>query len=225
MAPKRSLNGHTAVRRNGHQRRIDVAAVRRDEIIDAAAAIIAEEGIQNLSLSGIEARTGMSRGQLTYYFSEKEQILLAVFDRMVERMRARVAEPNGRPHFPAEADAQTKAEHILEMLLHRPATDFTGLQYTFLAQVRHRRDFRQRLADLYADWRRELSAGLPKKSAQRDPRILASFVQAVFHGLVIQLEADPKAFDRAAMSRLCREVFADLLPKPKMKTRKGARNG
>src|SRR6478735_3775984 len=70
--------------------RVDVASVRREQIIDAAASVIATQGIQKLSLSAIEAETGMSRGQLTYYFPFKEDILLAVFDRMVRRMQERV---------------------------------------------------------------------------------------------------------------------------------------
>src|SRR5262245_34853554 len=92
-----------------------ISEIRRTEIIDAAAAAIAERGIQNLSLSEIESRTGMSRGQLTYYFPEKEQILLAVFDRTVERMRDDVAgrkRPNA-PEYMAE---------ILAMIMFRPLT-------------------------------------------------------------------------------------------------------
>src|SRR5476649_2465867 len=66
--------------------RLTIAQIRRTEIVDAAAAVIAEQGIQHLSLSEIEKKVGMSRGQLTYYFKTKEDILLAVFDRMLELM-------------------------------------------------------------------------------------------------------------------------------------------
>src|SRR6478752_420424 len=66
--------------------RVTIAEIRKSEIVDAAAAVIAEQGIQHLSLSEIEAKVGMSRGQLTYYFKAKEDILLAVFDRMLALM-------------------------------------------------------------------------------------------------------------------------------------------
>src|SRR5579871_4205070 len=69
---------------NGHLS--DIAQLRRDQIMDAAEAIIAGQGIHRLSLGNIEERAGMSRGQLTYYFPTKESILLAVFDRMLRRM-------------------------------------------------------------------------------------------------------------------------------------------
>ena len=63
--------------------RVDVGRVRREQIVEAAVAVIAEQGLQSLSLSEIEKRAGMSRGQLTYYFPAKEDILLAVFDRLL----------------------------------------------------------------------------------------------------------------------------------------------
>src|SRR5262245_11985598 len=73
----------------------DVALQRRDQIMDAAEAIIAGRGIHRLSLAAIEERAGMSRGQLTYYFPTKESILLAVFDRMLRRMIAQALAGEG----------------------------------------------------------------------------------------------------------------------------------
>ena len=67
----------------------------------AAVAVIAEQGLQNLSLSEIETKAGMSRGQLTYYFPTKEAILLAVFDRLVSLMVQRIGKPAGRQTAPA----------------------------------------------------------------------------------------------------------------------------
>src|SRR5262245_24050342 len=76
----------------------DVARRRRDEIMDAAEAIIAGEGIDELSLKKIETRAGMSRGQLTYYFPTRESILLAVYERMLRRMiRERLSSDGPQP--------------------------------------------------------------------------------------------------------------------------------
>src|SRR4051812_1255693 len=76
--------------------RSDVALRRRDQIMDAAEAIIAGEGIHKLSLGRIEERLGgMSRGQLTYYFPSKESILLAVYERMIRRIIAQLHQDDG----------------------------------------------------------------------------------------------------------------------------------
>ena len=71
--------------------RIDVGSIRREQIVQAAVSVIAEQGLQNLSLSEIEKKAGMSRGQLTYYYPAKEDILLAVFDRLIQMMHERAA--------------------------------------------------------------------------------------------------------------------------------------
>src|SRR5947209_8020756 len=140
--------------------RVDVRGVRREQIIGAAVAVIAEQGVQHLSLSEIEQRAGMSRGQLTYYFPAKEDILLAVFDRLLQFMYQRIGEPKG--HADANSGGVEWVEHLLDRLLRQPplSPEFHVLQYTFLSQIGHREDFRRRLATLYEEWRTNLAAGL-----------------------------------------------------------------
>lgn len=198
--------------------RVDIASVRREQIVEAAARIITSQGIQNLSLSAIEADTGMSRGQLTYYFKTKEDILLAVFDRMVRRMRERVgtADDPSRGIDPRK-DAWEFIQTLMTNIISQPApNEFTQLQYTFLAQTGHREDFRKRLASLYEEWRVHMSAGLaaliPQPSA--DARLLATLVQAMIHGLVMQLQADPAAFDRTRILELCLSILSGIVGRP-----------
>src|SRR5207244_10274901 len=98
--------------------RVDVGAIRREQIVEAAVSVIAEQGLQNLSLSEIEKKAGMSRGQLTYYFRSKEDILLAVFDRLVLLTYQRIGTPDGQT--PGEnSGGWDWAKHLLETLLGR----------------------------------------------------------------------------------------------------------
>src|SRR5262245_54768418 len=137
--------------------RIDIGAIRREQIVDAAVAVIAEQGLQNLSLSEIESKVGMSRGQLMYYFKAKEDILLAVFDRLSEMICRR---QGGDPKKPPQEHPFAKLTWLevvaclLEMVLQKPPAnpEFGSLQYTFLSQIGHREDFRLRLAKLYEEW-------------------------------------------------------------------------
>src|SRR3989442_14282907 len=94
--------------------RIDVGAIRREQIVEAAMAVIAEQGLQNLSLSEIEKKAGMSRGQLTYYFPAKEDILLAVFDRVVLLMYQKMGHPAGQN---GEEPCQVSAWDMIQFLL------------------------------------------------------------------------------------------------------------
>jgi hypothetical protein len=108
---------------------------------------------------------------------------------------------------------------LLERLVGQPpvSRDFHVLQHTFLAQIGHREDFRQRLASLYEEWRGNLARGLEVDLAGRpgaravSPRAMASFVQALLHGLAVQAAADPDAFRREEMRDLCLEVLGTYL--------------
>jgi AcrR family transcriptional regulator len=194
--------------------RIDIAAIRREQIVEAAVAIIAQEGLPNLSLSEIEQRAGMSRGQLTYYFPAKEDILLAVFDRVLQLMYQRIGTPAGQEC--AEPGGWAWIQHLLETVPEQPrvSPDFHTLQYTFLAQMGHRKDFRQRLAKLYEEWRSNMGQGLAADLRQRkpvrpvEPRMLATLVQAILHGLAMQHAADPESFRTGELLNLCLDMLS-----------------
>jgi AcrR family transcriptional regulator len=199
---------------------IDIGSLRRGQIIEAAVAVITEQGLQNLSLSEIEKKTGMKRGQLTYYFKFKEDILLGVFDRLVQLAYQRLGRPQGTTEAgPCQESGWSWVQHLLTALITQPppSPEFGCLQYTFLAQVGHREDFRRRLAKLYEEWRSHMGGGLAGDFARRptrrsvSPRALATLVQAIIHGLAIQATADPNAFDRQEMLNLCLDVLGDYL--------------
>lgn len=198
--------------------RVNIGSIRRTEIVDAAAAVIAEQGIQHLSLSEIETKVGMSRGQLTYYFKTKEDILLAVFDRMLQLMCEQHGEP-GPDHPFMSMDWLDVVRHLLDMVLQEPPAhpEFHALQYTFLSQISHRQDFRGRLADLYEEWRSNMALGLKRNLKRRPtrrkarPRALASLVQAILHGLAMQKAADPDAVDSREMVQLCLDMLGSYL--------------
>src|SRR5947207_1298696 len=121
--------------------RIDVGAIRREQIVEAAVSVITEQGLQNLSLSEIEKKAGMSRGQLTYYFPAKENILLAVFDRLLELMHRRADGGDGPPCPFGDAHGWERLQRFLAFFLLTPpeAPEFHALQYTFLSQGGRRR--------------------------------------------------------------------------------------
>lgn len=206
--------------------RISIGSIRREQIVDAAAAVIAEQGIQNLSLSEIEKKVGMSRGQLTYYYKAKEDILLAVFDRLLDLM----CQQNAEAEFDRLDWLEIVRQVLLLVLADPPAhPEFHALQHTFLSQSGHREDFRKKLAELYEDWRNRsaeaLKRDLRKRPAVRrvSPRTLATLVQAIFHGLAVQRAADPRAIDTREVVLLCLDMLHDYVwgatKKPKARKR------
>src|SRR5262249_52581695 len=202
-------------------KRVDVSSVRRQQIVDAAIAVITEKGIQKLSLSAIEKKTGMARGQLTYYFHSKEDIFLAVFDRLIQVMHEHAEGKDVAPHRCAfeQLRGWERMKVFLTWIVLNPPTlpGFEPLQYTFLAQISHRADFRERLAKLYDRWRGHMAGNIGDALTDggRDtgvsPRTVATLVQAILHGLAIQRAADPNVYDREEMLRLIFDVLGNYL--------------
>ncbi len=199
--------------------RVDVGSIRKQQILDAAIAIIDEQGLPDLSLSEIEKRAGMSRGQLTYYFPTKEDILVAVFDHLIRLMkeRAQAAHGEGGP-CPLPPPSWERACLLLEKFLTEPPPmpQLGSLQYTFLAQASHRDDFRTRLANLYKEWRHYIESDVSAELARRQgrpasPRLFATLVQAIILGLAIQRAADPDSYDGRQMLELVLDVLGTYL--------------
>jgi AcrR family transcriptional regulator len=197
-----------------------VSTIRREQIVEAAIAVIAEQGIQHLSLSEIEKKTALARGQLMYYFRCKEDILLAVFDRLLQMMLARVESGNGNGGgCTGGPKGWERLRHFLTLFVLTPPNlpAFHSLQYTFLSQISHREDFRQRLANLYDAWRVHMAEDFQDDLARRpanhrvSPRLFASLVQAILHGLSVQRSADPDAYDRQEMLDLILDLLGGYL--------------
>jgi AcrR family transcriptional regulator len=196
----------------------DVARRRRDEVMDAAEAIIAGQGIDQLSLARIEERAGMSRGQLTYYFPTKESILLAVHERMLRRMIREFFSGDGPKPMTGRAwDCFKQALRVhLGLDPAHPldrARDLFSLLYTFLSQMAHRPDYRNRLSEMSRARQGMLAADFaqsvpePRSAA---PEVAATLLVAVVQGLGMQVMVDPAAVDRRAVYEACVRLFAPL---------------
>ncbi len=193
-----------------------VARRHRDDIVAAATGIIATEGIHKFSLGRIESRLNMSRGQLTYYFRTKETILLAVFDRMlfrmIEEMIADAARSGFGPPGSGQGSVYERAKFGLTRMLSQPdgeKADLFSLVHTFLAQIRHRPDFRAKLAAANAGWRSHIVADMETDDPAASAK--ASLIMALFQGLGDQMAVDPDALDRPAVLRACLEFLRPLL--------------
>ncbi|VTU01840.1 -family transcriptional regulatory protein : Transcriptional regulator, TetR family OS=Thermincola potens (strain JR) GN=TherJR_0193 PE=4 SV=1: TetR_N: TetR_C_6 [Gemmataceae bacterium] len=191
----------------------DTARKRREEIMVAAEAVLADDGIDELSLKKVEDRAGMSRGQLTYYFPTRESILLAVYDRMIRRMiRAFLDSDGPKPMTGRAWDCfRFGLSKHLEPAGEQQGKELFTLLFTFLARMNQRPEYRDKLSEMYREWRDHIAADVADSVPEPrpiDPRAAASLFQALIQGLQIQLMIDPEAFDRAAVLDACTRLLA-----------------
>src|SRR5262249_8967221 len=125
----------------------------RDRILRAALDLIMEKGIDRVRLAEIARRAAMSSGQVMYYFTSKEHILLETLawqeHQDLIRRRAALAEV---------ADAWGKLDRFIGLYLPTgPADPAWILWLEAWARAPHNREVSQFLDELITPWRDDLA--------------------------------------------------------------------
>jgi len=62
--------------------RPDVSEERKDQILEAAADVFVEKGLQKSRMDDIVEKSGLSKGTLYWYFKSKDDIFIGIFERI-----------------------------------------------------------------------------------------------------------------------------------------------
>ena len=120
---------------------------RRDEIIAAVRAVVAESGISRLSISAVTKRVGCTRSLFYHYFPTKEDALQAALDQSIDAFMGQLAAWNDQRVTGDIEGALNGAAHMLKTLVlqqddtmpHTVATGGNaGLYATFVHRVADR---------------------------------------------------------------------------------------
>jgi TetR/AcrR family fatty acid metabolism transcriptional regulator len=109
-------------RDNGH---------KRERILDAAVVEIAQHGYYHTTVAMIARRAGVADGTIYLYFHSKEEILVSIFDRAMDRFIAQ-----GRQEVEQQADPLSKLRNIVELHLNLVGQD-RDLAVIFQVELRH----------------------------------------------------------------------------------------
>ena len=63
-----------------------------DKILDAAVAVVARDGIANLTLDAVAAQAGLSKGGLLHHYPSKDRLVEAMVQRTAEEWRTSIGE-------------------------------------------------------------------------------------------------------------------------------------
>ncbi len=78
----------------GRGRPVGDREARRAELLNAAIAVIAQEGFAEASLRKVAERAGYSTGAVTYYFANREEMMAAVIESQFDKFDAMLAASN-----------------------------------------------------------------------------------------------------------------------------------
>lgn len=176
-APKPRQRPGTAVLDKGRQ---SAAAA-----LDAAAALLAEEGAAGLSTRKVAARAGMHAGNLQYYYRTRQDLVRALLERYLAQSRERV----GARIAAAEGPAGDRLRRGLEEILADQCSGADIAMFRELwAMASHDREIAAAVADFYRGYVDDVAVLLRAAAPRVAPAAAlraAKVVVAMLEGLSI----------------------------------------
>lgn len=167
-------------------------------LIRAALELIAESGLEGVTLRAIAERAGCSRGLVNYHFGSKEDLLRKATRELVRGWSRGIVAPAVGDRVGADALRTVLAEH-LQLLRRSPeARAYYTLVYAALGPMP---ELQAELARAHATLRRRMAdwiaAGIAAGAvrADVDPVQQAILVHGAVRGIVYQWMLDPGAID------------------------------
>ncbi|WP_395841278.1 TetR/AcrR family transcriptional regulator [Archangium violaceum] len=153
---------------------------RRDRIIDAALAVIAEGGVAGTSHRRVADRAGVPLGSMTYHFTNMDELLREAFTRFATRLSER---------FAARIEAVADLDGLVEAIVHlvhdvlTAGPDDLVLSLELYTLAARQPVFRQ----ITHDWMRRSRDALERLVDART----AQELDALIEGLLIHISLDP----------------------------------
>ena len=167
-------------------------AATRDQILDAAARLIHLGGYHCTSVDDVLRDSGIGKVIFYYYFKSKEDLGYAIIDRIVQAFVERTLEPAfADPDGDPIAQLHGFLDRVRESQRERNCIGGCpmGNLASELSDVHE--GFRQRLAEIFSEWRVRLAEALARGKARGglrgdfDPAGAAQFLVAALEGAIL----------------------------------------
>ncbi len=189
---------------------VGVKDTRKQQLIDATMASIAELGLQNTTIISISRRAGMSSGIISHYFGGKQGLIEAALRYLLEQLgkelRERMARTDGSP----EQRLQCIVEANFSEFQRSDLAAKTWLNFWVRAMHEPGLQRLQRINDarLYSNLRYSFAQRLPKQAATEAARQMAAMIDGFW--LRSALSTDPQG-GFAAAEVLCKRFVLNAL--------------
>ncbi len=176
-----------------------VADVRRDQMLAAAAVLIAERGFADTRIADVAARVGSSPALVIYYFGTRESLLIEAL-RWSEAAFYSATEEMLRSTTKIRERLQILVEWTLVADKQASLTGDWGLWFDLWAQAFRHPEVKKDRAELDAQWRdlivRVVRAGMDAGEIERvDAETFAIMWASLLDGLVVQVALDDPVVD------------------------------
>jgi AcrR family transcriptional regulator len=173
--------------------RAEQQAVTRDRLLDAAASLFAEKGVNGTSLGLIAEGAGVTTGAIYSNFAGKDDLFTAVVERQMKRQAEAYRSLYSEPGAPAER-MQRGANRWMTLVAEDP--DYFPLFVEVWRVGLANPDVRQRLREAYASLIKEMAAlmreGSPITLDDQTADNFALIVCSLADGLAMHKILDPQ---------------------------------
>lgn len=164
---------------------------RRHQILAAAQALIAEEGLEGFRIREVAQRAGLHHASLLHYYPNRSALVRGVVEQIVSQLDRVPAEDTAEAALSPREILHAHFQHVLTQILEEPAA-FIVLNELFLRAMRDE-EVQRILATTEVSWRNYLVPLLSKGIAQTtlrsdlEPEAVAVLIMSFFKGLTMQL--------------------------------------
>lgn len=192
-----------------------VAAVRREEIIQATIRCLARDGATGLRMKRVAREAGVSQAILHYYFDNKRAIFIAALETVTRDLNHRLSRL-----LAGARDARARLRAVIAgcLGLADDNREFWIVFVEFWGEMMHDGELLRFNAALYREFRRTLGAlvaqGVRAGAFRRvDPEEAGAVILALVDGISLQRTFDRKAFSLERATRFCEDAVARYLAK------------
>lgn len=195
--------------------RLGVAPKRRAEIIEATFFCIALKGYSNITMQNIADSAGVSKGVIHYYFRNKEELFISVFEKLINDLDSHIASRVERAKQPNDKILAV-IRAVFEKV--RENKKFQVVLLDFWAHSTKNPALKAANANQYARYRhlakKIIAEGIEKGAFRKcDPTRVASALIGLIEGFTIQWILDEDAFDIARAQKISEEIIMAYLKK------------
>lgn len=179
-------------------------AARRIQIADAALEAIAERGLDAVRLVDIAHATSATTGQIVHYFPDKDAVLLAALDAIIEQLLAKDGQPES-------------AEDLLSLLAEALPLDTErrrqwNIWFQFASRATHNPSFATRHAHYYRQITRDVADSVSRViDGHANAEVLADAIVAVVDGIGVRATLEPKDWPASRQKTLLELMLSPLL--------------
>lgn len=193
----------------GRGRPVGDREAKRAELLKAAIAVIAHEGFAAASLRKVAQRAGCTTGAVTYYFANKEAMVVAIAESLFDQFDGflEISHDNIRAGFEQWLDWTTAED-----------PDAWLATFQLLAHARHEPAFAEVYQRRYAKFRDSLTAILRDAQGRGAIRgdieadLLADQLSAMGDGWMMMMPIEPDRFQPARIQALLDATMTLIAP-------------